>query len=53
MYSIGLIRGKSINLIEVDNLVWNSMKAGSYTMKSNMDMLEGGRWAVSFPRRLV
>ena len=29
------------------------MKDGSYTVKSNMDMLEGGIGDTSFPRRLV
>ena len=50
---IGLIRGKNINPVEVDKVVWNATKDGSYIVKSNMDMLEGGTGAVSFPRRLV
>ena len=33
-------------------MVWKAAKDGSYTVKSNMDMLEGGRGAVYFPKRL-
>ena len=50
---IGLIRGKNINPVEVDKLVCKVTKDGSYIVKSNMDMLEGGIGAISFPRRLV
>ena len=50
---IGLIRGKNINPAEKDKLVWNAMKDGSYIVKSNMDVLEGGIAAVYFLRRLV
>ena len=37
---IGLIRGKNSNAVEVPKLVWNATKNGSYTVKSNMDMLD-------------
>ena len=50
---IGLIRGKNINPIEVDELVWNATKDGSYTVKSNMYILEGDTGVVSFPTGLV
>ena len=33
--------------------MWNATKDGSYTVKSNVDVLEGGIGVVSFPKRLV
>ena len=50
---IGLIRGKNINPVEKDKLVWNATNDGSYSMKFNMDVMAGGIGAVSFPKIMV
>lgn len=36
-----LIRGEMTNPMEDDSLVWIASKGGHYTVKSNMELLEG------------
>ena len=50
---IGRVRGRKINPVEEDNMVWKATKDGSYTVRSNLDVLEGGRGAEPFPKRMV
>ena len=47
------VRGRKINLVEEYKMVWKATKDGSYTVKSNLYVLEGGRGAEPFPKRLV
>ena len=48
---IGKVRGRKINSEEEDNMVWKANKDGSYTVRSNLDVLEGGRGAGPFPKK--
>ena len=50
---IGRVRGRKINPVEENKMVWKSTKDGSYTVRSNLDVLEGGRGAEPFPKRMV
>ena len=47
------VRGRKINPVEEDKMVWKATKDGSYTVRSNLDVLEGGRGAEPFPKRMV
>ena len=47
------VRGIKINPVEEDKMVWKATTDGSYTVRSNLDVLEGGRGAEPFPKRLV
>ena len=50
---IGRVRGRKTNPVEEDKMMWKATKDGSYTVTSNLDVLEGGRGAEPFPKRLV
>ena len=47
------VRGKKINPIEEDKMVCKATKDGSYIVRSNLDVLEGGKGAEPFPKRMV
>ena len=50
---IGRVRGRKINPVVEDKMVWKATKDGSYIVRSNLDVLEGGRGAEPFPKRMV
>ena len=48
--SIGRVRGKKINPVEEDKMVWKATKDGSYTVRYNLDVFEGGKGAEPFQK---
>lgn len=50
---VGLGIRKLSYLNRPSRVLWKASKEGIYVVKSNKDMLEGGRGAVSFPKKLV